>query len=59
MKRMEGILKKVIVIQFIFLLLTQIFLHHFHFLPELNHIVLYEGVNRNNHEKVVQTLNQP
>ncbi|WAA10545.1 YpfB family protein [Fervidibacillus albus] len=59
MKRMEIILKKIIVIQFVFLLFTQIFLHHFNIFPALKEMVLYEGVSNDNHEKIVETFNQP
>ncbi|WP_062356280.1 YpfB family protein [Bacillus kwashiorkori] len=57
MKRVERILVKIIVVQFILLLACQIFFHHLNAFPELKKLTLYEGVNENNFSKVLETFN--
>lgn len=57
MKTMERILIKVIVVQFIFLLFSQLFLHVFDLMPELKQITQYEGVNKNSYTKIIETFN--
>jgi hypothetical protein len=59
MERIERILKKAALIQFFFLLLAQLFFHHFDVFPELKILTRYEGVGGDNHEKIVETFNRP
>ena len=56
-KTMERILIKVIVVQFIFLLFSQFFLHVFDLMPELKQITQYEGVSKNSYTKIIETFN--
>jgi Family of unknown function (DUF5359) len=56
MKRFENILIKLVIIQFIFLLSSQIIFHHFNAFPELKVITQYEGVNENNFTKIIETF---
>jgi len=59
MKKVEKILIKIIVFQFIFLLISQIFFHHFNAFPELKDIIQYEGVTDQNFSKIIETFNSP
>ncbi|MHC0036097.1 YpfB family protein [Pseudoneobacillus sp. C159] len=56
MKNLERILIKLIAIQFIFLIISQIFFHHYNFLPELKVITQYEGVGNGQYGEVLETL---
>ncbi|MFC4800615.1 MULTISPECIES: DUF5359 family protein [Neobacillus] len=56
MEKIEKILMKIIIIQFLFLLLTQFFLHQLDTLPELQQITKYEGVNENSITEILQTF---
>lgn len=56
MKTFERILIKIIVVQFVFLFLSQLFLHKFDIFPELNHITQYEGVSNNNFSEILETF---
>lgn len=56
MKTFERILIKIIIIQFLFLFLSQLVLHKYHFFPELKHITQYEGVAENNFSQVLETI---
>jgi hypothetical protein len=56
MKNLERILIKLIVIQFIFLIITQIIFHHYDFFPELKEITQYEGVGNGQYGEVLETL---
>lgn len=58
MKTVERILIKVIVVQFLFLLLAQIFLHKLNILPELKELTQYEGVTENNFSELLETFNK-
>ncbi|OLS40220.1 YpfB family protein [Bacillus sp. MRMR6] len=57
MKVFERILLKVIVIQFIFLLMVQLFLHQLDVFPQLDQLTKYEGVNENTFTEILQTFN--
>lgn len=57
MKSIERILMKLIIIQFIILFLSQVFLHSFNLFPELKEITQYEGVTDNNFSKLLETFN--
>lgn len=56
MKSFERILIKIAIIQFIFLLIAQLFFHEFDALPELKQITQYEGVTDNNHSEVLKSM---
>ncbi|MFD2445875.1 YpfB family protein [Bacillus sp. CGMCC 1.16607] len=56
MKNFERILIKVIIVQFLFLIITQIVFHHFNAFPELKEIIQYEGVNNENYSEILETL---
>ncbi|MCH6269050.1 YpfB family protein [Bacillus sp. FJAT-50051] len=56
LEKIEKILMKIIIIQFLFLLLTQFFLHQLDTLPELQQITKYEGVNENSITEILQTF---
>ncbi|PLT28316.1 DUF5359 family protein [Peribacillus deserti] len=56
MKRFEGILIKLIMIQFVFLLFFQVFFHREDSFLELKKMAKYEGVNENNYGKVLDAL---
>ncbi|HYK73300.1 MAG TPA: YpfB family protein, partial [Pseudoneobacillus sp.] len=49
MKRFERILIKLILVQFIFLIMSQIVFHSFNAFPELKEITQYEGVSNSNY----------
>ena len=57
MKTIERIMIKIIIVQFLFLLLTQIFLHKWNVLPELKEITQYEGVSDTNFCDLLETFN--
>ncbi|GIN60719.1 hypothetical protein J27TS8_07120 [Robertmurraya siralis] len=57
MKTIERIMIKIIIVQFLFLLLTQIFLHKWNVLPELKEITQYEGVSDTNFSDLLETFN--
>ncbi|MEW9049808.1 MAG: YpfB family protein [Neobacillus sp.] len=57
MKVFERILLKMIVIQFIFLLMVQLFLHQLDVFPELDQLTKYEGVNEITFTEILQTFN--
>lgn len=56
MKTFERILLKVAIIQFVFLIIAQLFFHQFDAFPELKQITQYEGVTDNNYSEVLETL---
>jgi hypothetical protein len=56
MKTFERILIKIAIIQFIFLIIAQVFFHEFNAFPELKQITQYEGVTDNNHSEVLKTI---
>ncbi|MGG3470805.1 YpfB family protein [Neobacillus pocheonensis] len=56
MKRVERILIKIAIIQFIFLFLTQFAFHQLDILPQLKQITKYEGVNENTFTEILQTF---
>lgn len=57
MKTIERIMVKLVIVQLLFLILAQVFLHHFEFLPELKEISQYEGVTENNFSEFLETFN--
>jgi hypothetical protein len=57
MKSFERILIKIILVQFVFLILSQLFFHKLHIFPELKQITQYEGVSNNNFSEILETFN--
>lgn len=57
MKTIERIIIKLIIVQLLFLLLAQTFLHKWNLLPELKEITQYEGVTENNFSELLETFN--
>lgn len=57
MKWVDRILIKMIIIQFIFLLLSQIILHQLDVFPEIKQLTKYEGVNENAIVEFLETFN--
>lgn len=58
MKILERILIKLIIVQFVFLIVTQILFHNLNVFPELKEITQYEGVNNNKYSDVLETLSR-
>jgi hypothetical protein len=56
MKAVERILIKMAVIQFVFLLLAQLFLHQLDGIPELKVLAQYEGVVKDKSANTVETI---
>ncbi len=56
MKRVEQILIKIIIIQFIFLFLSQLFFQQLDVFPEIKQLTKYEGVNKNSTTEFLQTF---
>jgi hypothetical protein len=56
MKMFERFIIKLAIIQFIFLLLSQIILHQLDAFPQLKQITKYEGVNKNTYTDILETF---
>ncbi|MGM0899922.1 YpfB family protein [Mesobacillus maritimus] len=56
MKTFERILIKLVIIQFAFLFITQLFFHQLNVLPELKVITQYEGVVKEKNTESVETI---
>ncbi|MEH7333820.1 YpfB family protein [Neobacillus drentensis] len=56
MKKVESILVKIVIIQFIFLFLSQFVFHQLDILPQLKQLTKYEGVNENTFTEILQTF---
>ncbi|WP_019242048.1 MULTISPECIES: YpfB family protein [Bacillus] len=56
MKRIEGIIIKLLVIQAIFLLFFQVVFHREDSFLELKKLAKYEGVYFNNYDRIVDVL---
>lgn len=56
MKTFERILIKIAIIQFVFLVIAQVFFHEINAFPELKQITQYEGVTDNNHSEVLNSI---
>lgn len=56
MKRFEGILLKLAIIQFIFLLIAQLLLLQSGLTPYISKIQDYEGVNGDKYTKTIETM---
>jgi Family of unknown function (DUF5359) len=57
-KRIERILLKLVVIQFMFLLIAQFIILYTPFFPYLGKIYEYEGVSKNHVTKTIETFDQ-
>ena len=57
MNSIERILMKVVIIQFLLLIFTQIFFHKLNVFPELKELSQYEGVSRDNFTQLLETFN--
>ncbi|KAB2338341.1 hypothetical protein F7731_01890 [Cytobacillus depressus] len=56
MKSIERILIKIVLIQFLFLFITQLFFHKLNIFPELKQLTEYEGVTDNNYTEFLETF---
>jgi len=56
LKTFERILIKLVIIQFAFLFITQLFFHQLNVLPELKVITQYEGVVKEKTTESVETI---
>jgi hypothetical protein len=56
LKTFERILIKLVIIQFAFLFITQLFFHQLNVLPELRVITQYEGVVKEKNTESVETI---
>lgn len=55
-KTFERILIKIAVIQFVFLIVTQLFFHQLNVFPELKVITQYEGIVKEKNSDTVETI---
>lgn len=58
MKRVEQILLKLVIIQFLFLLVAQSILLFSNYSSYFSKVIQYEGVTKNNFTKIVETFDQ-
>lgn len=58
MKTIERIMVKLVIVQFLFLLLAQVLVHKWDLFPELKEILQYEGVTENNFSELLETFNR-
>lgn len=56
MKTVERVLIKVIIIQFIFLFIAQLFFHQLDIFPQVKQLTKYEGVNENTYTEILETF---
>lgn len=56
MKFVERCLVKLIILQFIILLFTQLIFHKWSSFPELQQITQYEGVSEDNYTEFIETF---
>ncbi|MEH7121210.1 YpfB family protein [Neobacillus vireti] len=56
MKTIERILIKLVIVQFIFLFLSQLLLHQIDIFPQVKQLTKYEGVNENTFTEILQTF---
>jgi len=56
-KSAERIIIKIVIIQFLFLIFTQIFFHKLNIFPELKELSQYEGVTKDNFTQLLETFN--
>lgn len=58
MKTVERILIKIVVIQFVFLFLTQFLFHYLNVFPPLGQLTKYEGVMKKTYMETLQVFLQ-
>lgn len=58
MKTVERILIKLVIVQFVFLFLSQLLLHQLDIFPQIKHLTKYEGVNENTITEILQTFQE-
>lgn len=58
MKHIERILLKVVIIQFICLVLAQVVMMNQHISPFLSKVIHYEGVTKDTYTRVIETFDQ-
>jgi Family of unknown function (DUF5359) len=56
MKIVERLLLKIIMIQFIMLVLAQLFFHKMNALPEWQQLTQYEGVSEDQYNEFLETI---
>jgi hypothetical protein len=56
MKNIERVLIKIVIIQFIFLILAQLFFHRLDVFPQVKQLTKYEGVNENTYTEILETF---
>lgn len=56
MKLVERLLIKVVIVQFLFLFLSQLFFHQMDIFPQIKQLTKYEGVNENSFTEILQTF---
>lgn len=58
MEKVERVLIKLVIIQFLFLIFGQLIFHQLNIFPEIKQITKYEGVNKNNFTEIIQTFSR-
>ncbi|WP_347564287.1 DUF5359 family protein [Bacillus sp. MM2020_4] len=53
---MEGFLVKVLIVQFLFLFLSQLLFHQLDIFPQIKQLTKYEGVNEDIFTEIIQTF---
>ncbi|MFP5113420.1 YpfB family protein [Bacillaceae bacterium C204] len=56
MKKVESVLIKIVIVQFIFLFLAQLFFHQLDVFPQVKQLTKYEGVNENTYTEILETF---
>ncbi|RDI42973.1 DUF5359 family protein [Falsibacillus pallidus] len=56
MEMVERWIIKLTIIQLIGLLAAQLFLHHYNWLPQMNRLLLYEGVEKMKYSEILDVL---
>ncbi|WML40387.1 DUF5359 family protein [Neobacillus sp. OS1-2] len=56
LKRVEGFLVKVLIVQFLFLFLSQLLFHQLDIFPQIKQLTKYEGVNEDIFTEIIQTF---
>lgn len=56
MKTVERILIKLVIIQLLFLLATQVFIHELNIFPSMKLLTEYEGVGKDNFTEIIETF---
>ena len=56
MRKIERLILKLVIIQFLFLLFFQAFFHNGDSFLELKQLTEYEGVNRDSHTQIIEVM---